>query len=238
MNPAPPVTSARWAELFTQPQPCRRTVDDSKSCAGRGRHSGCRAFAPPVRAAAAVGIVNGASAARPVRRSRPVTETVDIAGRLVGAEQPTYVVAEIGINHNGDLDLAAQAHRRGLGCRLRRGEVPEAHGRRRLQRGRARAGHASRRSATRTVRSSGASSSARTSSARSTTTARSSGSSGSHRVGTSSRSTSWSSSIRPATRSRRRRSPTTRCCDITVRYGRPIILSTGMSDPRRDRPRG
>ncbi len=47
-----------------------------------------------------------------------MTETVDIAGRLVGDEQPTYVVAEIGINHNGDLDLARKliAAASGAGC--------------------------------------------------------------------------------------------------------------------------
>jgi N-acetylneuraminate synthase len=47
-----------------------------------------------------------------------VTEIVDIAGRLVGAEQPTYVVAEIGINHNGDVDLARSliAAASGAGC--------------------------------------------------------------------------------------------------------------------------
>jgi N-acetylneuraminate synthase len=32
--------------------------------------------------------------------------TVTIAGRTIGAQNPCYVVAEIGINHNGDLGLA------------------------------------------------------------------------------------------------------------------------------------
>ncbi|MGA9347282.1 MAG: N-acetylneuraminate synthase family protein [Anaerolineae bacterium] len=31
---------------------------------------------------------------------------IDIGGRLVGDGQPVYIVAEIGINHNGDLDIA------------------------------------------------------------------------------------------------------------------------------------
>jgi sialic acid synthase SpsE len=31
---------------------------------------------------------------------------VNIGGRIVGDRQPTYVVAEIGLNHNGDLDIA------------------------------------------------------------------------------------------------------------------------------------
>ena len=33
-------------------------------------------------------------------------DTVDIEGRRVGGGEPVYVIAEIGINHNGDLDLA------------------------------------------------------------------------------------------------------------------------------------
>jgi N-acetylneuraminate synthase len=35
-----------------------------------------------------------------------VTDTVQIGGRRVGANEPCYFVAEIGINHNGDLGLA------------------------------------------------------------------------------------------------------------------------------------
>lgn len=34
--------------------------------------------------------------------------TIEIAGRLIGDNHPTFVVAEIGINHNGDLDVAKQ----------------------------------------------------------------------------------------------------------------------------------
>ena len=33
-------------------------------------------------------------------------ETIRIGSKLVGADQPAYVIAEIGINHNGDLDVA------------------------------------------------------------------------------------------------------------------------------------
>jgi N-acetylneuraminate synthase len=33
-------------------------------------------------------------------------ESVTIGGKKIGDEQPCYIVAEIGINHNGDLDLA------------------------------------------------------------------------------------------------------------------------------------
>jgi N-acetylneuraminate synthase len=32
--------------------------------------------------------------------------TVNIGGRLVGDDQPCFIIAEIGINHNGDVDLA------------------------------------------------------------------------------------------------------------------------------------
>jgi N-acetylneuraminate synthase len=35
-----------------------------------------------------------------------VGQTVEIAGRSVGAGEPCFVIAEIGINHNGDLGLA------------------------------------------------------------------------------------------------------------------------------------
>lgn len=37
-----------------------------------------------------------------------ISQTVRIGKRLVGAAQPCYIVAEIGINHNGSLDLAKQ----------------------------------------------------------------------------------------------------------------------------------
>ena len=35
-----------------------------------------------------------------------MAKVVDIAGRKVGASQPTFIIAEIGINHNGDMKLA------------------------------------------------------------------------------------------------------------------------------------
>ena len=35
-----------------------------------------------------------------------MTERVQIGSRWVGDGEPCYVVAEIGINHNGDLDVA------------------------------------------------------------------------------------------------------------------------------------
>jgi N-acetylneuraminate synthase len=39
-------------------------------------------------------------------RGRAPIESVRIGNRVVGRGQPCYVIAEIGINHNGDLDLA------------------------------------------------------------------------------------------------------------------------------------
>jgi N-acetylneuraminate synthase len=36
----------------------------------------------------------------------PAMNAVRIGGKLVGKNQPCYIVAEIGINHNGDIDLA------------------------------------------------------------------------------------------------------------------------------------
>jgi N-acetylneuraminate synthase len=35
-----------------------------------------------------------------------MSKTIQIGDRLIGDAHPTYIVAEIGINHNGDLDLA------------------------------------------------------------------------------------------------------------------------------------
>jgi len=35
-----------------------------------------------------------------------MTKEVRIAGRLIGYGHPTYIVAEIGVNHNGDLEIA------------------------------------------------------------------------------------------------------------------------------------
>ena len=34
--------------------------------------------------------------------------SVKIGNRVVGMDRPVYVVAEIGINHNGDLGLACE----------------------------------------------------------------------------------------------------------------------------------
>ena len=37
-----------------------------------------------------------------------MSKSVDLAGRPIGPGHPTYIIAEIGINHNGRLDLARQ----------------------------------------------------------------------------------------------------------------------------------
>ena len=33
-------------------------------------------------------------------------KTINIADRIVGDNQPVYMIAEIGLNHNGDLQIA------------------------------------------------------------------------------------------------------------------------------------
>jgi hypothetical protein len=37
-----------------------------------------------------------------------MSKAVKIGDRLLGGNQPCYIVAEVGINHNGSLDLAKQ----------------------------------------------------------------------------------------------------------------------------------
>ena len=43
-----------------------------------------------------------------------IIKPVKIGNRLVGPGQPCYVIAEIGINHNGDLDVAKQLIQMGV----------------------------------------------------------------------------------------------------------------------------
>ena len=43
-----------------------------------------------------------------------MTEVVQIGDKLVGDGQPVYLIAEIGINHNGDIDLAKRLIDKGL----------------------------------------------------------------------------------------------------------------------------
>ncbi|GIH73739.1 N-acetylneuraminate synthase family protein [Planobispora longispora] len=47
-----------------------------------------------------------APAPRAELRLSPIVRPVRIGDALVGQDQPVYVIAEIGINHNGDLDIA------------------------------------------------------------------------------------------------------------------------------------
>jgi N-acetylneuraminate synthase/N,N'-diacetyllegionaminate synthase len=42
------------------------------------------------------------------RKGRKLKQQIEIGSRLVGVGQPAYVVAEIGLNHNGDLRLALE----------------------------------------------------------------------------------------------------------------------------------
>jgi N-acetylneuraminate synthase len=37
-----------------------------------------------------------------------MNRTIKIGNRLVGNGEPTYIVGEIGINHNGDVEIAKQ----------------------------------------------------------------------------------------------------------------------------------
>ena len=52
-------------------------------------------------------------------RGGQVSDSVQIADRRVGRDEPCFVVAEIGINHNGDLNFGAEADCRRR-CRRRR----------------------------------------------------------------------------------------------------------------------
>ncbi len=61
--------------------------------------------------------------------------TVKIGKDLFGDGQPCYVIAEIGINHNGDVELAKKLIDVGRSGRLQRGQIPEADHRRRLHAG-------------------------------------------------------------------------------------------------------
>ena len=42
--------------------------------------------------------------------------TIQIGNRLVGADQPCFIIAEIGINHNGDIDIAKRLIRVAVAC--------------------------------------------------------------------------------------------------------------------------
>ncbi len=53
--------------------------------------------------------------------------TVSIGSHRVGADAPVYVIAEIGLNHNGRRRAREASHRRRGRLRRAGGEVPEAH---------------------------------------------------------------------------------------------------------------
>ncbi len=58
-----------------------------------------------------------------------MAKTVKIGDALVGEDQPTYIVAEIGINHNGDLEIAKKiieaAHHAGVSAVKLQKRTPE-----------------------------------------------------------------------------------------------------------------
>ena len=49
---------------------------------------------------------------------------VNLGTVAVGGDNPPYIVAEVGSNHNGDMDLCLQADRRRRRGGRRRGQVP------------------------------------------------------------------------------------------------------------------
>jgi N-acetylneuraminate synthase len=157
----------------------------------------------------------------------PGQTAVRIGDRKIGAGEPCYVIAEIGINHNGDLELAKRLISVAVaaGCdavkfQKRTVDVvytpknwlaprePVRDDERRAQR--------ALEFALRSI-------------SRSTATAAPWASPGSRRAGTRRRSISSTSSRCRVTKSHRPRSRTTTCCATRAPKGKPIILSTGMS---------
>ena len=154
---------------------------------------------------------------------------VRIAKYLVGDEQPCFIVAEIGINHNGDLEVAKRLISVAVAAGCKCGQVPEAHRRRRVYRRRSWPGPARAPLARPTATSSGASSSASGNTGRSSATARRSTSSGSPPAGTRPRSTSSTGSIPPCYKIASASLTDDNLLRHTRSKGKPIILSTGMS---------
>ena len=58
-----------------------------------------------------------------------MTREVRIGNKLVGDGHPAYIIAEVGINHNGDIENAKELILGCQACRSGRGEVPETHSR-------------------------------------------------------------------------------------------------------------
>ena len=88
-----------------------RTIRSSRQCVGNGTSVGfvCRQSA----AASHVDIRGGDS-----------VRTVNLGNAIVGDGHPPYIIAEIGSNHNGDMDLCRRLIERGRRCRRPRGQVP------------------------------------------------------------------------------------------------------------------
>ena len=88
-----------------------------------GGHGAFREFAEWILRAASAGTT------RSERRSDDQSATYASADRWVGEGEPVFVIAEIGINHNGSLELASKLIDGAVLAGGRRGEVPEAHAR-------------------------------------------------------------------------------------------------------------
>jgi hypothetical protein len=57
-------------------------------------------------------------------------KTIEIRGRRIDVGQPCYLVAEIGINHNGDIDLAKRTILAAKSAGAGRRQVPKLSDRR------------------------------------------------------------------------------------------------------------
>ena len=148
---------------------------------------------------------------RKPRPQAPANACVSLAGRRVGEGEPVYVIAEIGIDHNGSLDLARRLIEgaKAAGCdavkfQKRTPELCVPRGEWDVQRdtpwGRMKYIDYKRRMEF-----------GEADSPRSIDSAASFRCSGSPRAGTCRRSSSWSASTRLATRWLLRRSPTSSC---------------------------
>ncbi|WP_326821965.1 N-acetylneuraminate synthase family protein [Streptosporangium sp. NBC_01756] len=105
VNDLGPMSEVGWPVTVPDAHPrvraAARTVLTRPGGAGAVRELCDRVLAarPEVETAAA-------PAPRTELRLTPVAKPVQIGDALIGAGQPVYVIGEIGINHNGDLDIA------------------------------------------------------------------------------------------------------------------------------------
>ena len=159
-----------------------------------------------------------------------MARVVELNGRPTGDGCPNYVIAEIGINHNGSLEIAKKLIDVAKSQRLRRREVPEAHAREMRARRNARQDArdplglhlVSWSTATR-------SSSAWRSSSRSTTTAGRRRSTGSSPAGIPTRSTFMKQFRTPCIKIPSASLTDRELLESVRDSGMPIMLSTGMS---------